>query len=314
MFLTGGTGSLGRAILARAEQAGWDAEFTVYSRDEVKQGETKAQFPRHRYVLGDVREEDWLRVAMRGHDAVIHTAAYKQVPAAEVNAVEAIETNVVGSRNVARVAYELGIPRVLGISTDKSCAAINAYGQSKALMEKIFGQACLWGATQFNCVRYGNVLGSRGSVVPFFRKQAAELGYITVTDPAMTRFWLTLEDAVDLVERGLAETERGTVIVPKAKASSMAVLAEAVCPGVPQADIGIRAGEKRHEQLIHGGESQHSDDIGPWFRVWPAYTLHRGNLEPGYEYRSDTAPQLSPYQLREMLGLCLCGRDCQCAS
>jgi UDP-N-acetylglucosamine 4,6-dehydratase len=302
IFLTGGTGSLGKAILARAEREGWDCEFTIFSRDEVKQGEMKAQYrpPKHRYVLGDVRDERWLSVVMRHHDAVVHAAAYKQVPAAEVNSGEAIESNVIGSRNIVRVAVDLGIPKVLGVSTDKACAPVNCYGQTKALMERLFQQANMWGTTQFNLIRYGNVLGSRGSVVPLFRQQAKD-GVITVTDDRMTRFWLTLDDAVDLVVAGLAETEPGTIIVPKAPASTMDTLALAVAPNAHVKVIGIRPGEKMHEQLIHAGESMHADDIGEHFRVYPAFTGHHGNLPEGYEYRSDTARQLSIEELRGML-------------
>ncbi len=313
VFLTGGTGSLGQALVARAEKEGWDCRFTVYSRDEVKQGEMKALYPQHRYVLGDVRDLDWLAIALRGHDLVIHAAAYKQVPAAEVNVGEAVETNVVGSRNVARAAVEAGVPRVLGISTDKACAPVNAYGESKALMEKLFAGACLWngGRTKFTCVRYGNVLGSRGSVVPLFRRQIAAGGPITFTDANMTRFWLTLNDAIDLILAGLAEEESGTVLIPKCGASSMQVLADAVlwavtpyphAPGtVPVREIGIRPGEKLHEQLVNAAESMHTDDIGEHYRIYPAYAGHRGNLPAGFEYRSDTARQLTIESLRRML-------------
>lgn len=308
IFLTGGTGSLGRAILARAEQDKWDCEFTVYSRDEVKQGECKAQYPRHRYVLGDVRDEAAMALHMRGHDVVIHTGAYKQVPAAEANTVEAIETNVLGSCNVARAALIADVRRVIGISTDKACSPINTYGQSKALMEKAFAQACLWGKTQFNCCRYGNVLGSRGSIVPLFERQRDAGGPLTLTDPAMTRFWLTLDEAVDIIEATAIEGIPGTVYVPKCPASTMATLAEAVAPECTIKVIGTRPGEKTHEQLLNRTEAMNADDIGPAFRIWPAYTGHRGSLREGYEYRSDTARQLSPCELRVMLDTGLCGK------
>jgi UDP-N-acetylglucosamine 4,6-dehydratase len=309
IFLTGGTGSLGHALVARAEQGGWDCQFTIYSRDEVKQGEMRSRYPSHRFVLGDVRDVDWLAIAMRGHDLVIHAAAYKQVPAAEVNVAEAVETNVVGSRNVARAAVQVGVPRVLGISTDKACAPVNAYGESKALMEKLFQGACLWsgGRARFHLVRYGNVLGSRGSVVPLFKRQIERGEPVTFTDAMMTRFWLTLDDAVDLIVAALAETIPGTVLIPKCPASTMYDLAAAVAGGaeafakIGHRILGIRPGEKHDEQLVNAAEAMHTDDIGSHYRIHPAYSGHHGNLPTGFEYRSDTARQLTIAELGRML-------------
>ncbi|MDP2660266.1 MAG: polysaccharide biosynthesis protein [Dehalococcoidia bacterium] len=300
VFLTGGTGSLGHALLDRADAEGWDCQFTVYSRDEVKQGDMRGTYPRHKFVLGDVRDLEALKLRMRGHDLVIHAGAYKQVPAAEVNVAEAIETNVIGSKNVALAAVRFGIPKVLGISTDKACAPTNAYGASKILMEKVFQEATTWGHTRFNLVRYGNVLGTRGSVVPLFVRQAQQ-GSITLTDPYMTRFWLTLRDAVDIVLKGIQEEEGGTVLVPMAPASTMLQLAEAVAPGADIKVIGIRPGEKTHEQLVHAGESMHADADGEWFRIFPAYAGHCGGLPPGFEYGSDTAPRLTVGMLRDFI-------------
>jgi UDP-N-acetylglucosamine 4,6-dehydratase/5-epimerase len=303
IFLTGGTGSLGTALLRRAESERWDCEFTIFSRDEMKQAETRSQFPRHRYVLGDVRDQDWLRLMMRGHETVVHAGAYKRIPEAEAHPAEAIYTNVIGSLNVAVAAVEAGVNRVVGISTDKAVGAYNCYGHTKGLMEKLFQTANRWGQTRFTLVRYGNVLGSRGSVVPFFRRQAAESGVITLTDPNMSRFWLTLDDAVNLVVMGL-EQPPGTILVPRASASSLAVLAEAVAPGARVRVIGIRPGEKMHEQLIHSGESMHTHEAGAYFRVWPASnaTMMITSLPVGFEYTSDKAPQLTVEQLRAMLG------------
>jgi UDP-N-acetylglucosamine 4,6-dehydratase/5-epimerase len=300
IFLTGGTGSLGRAILSRAERESWDCEFTVFSRTEAKQNEVRARFPRHHYVLGDVANEQDVQMAMRGHDVAIHAAAYKMVPQAEVNSAAAIGVNVTGSGNIARHAVLAGVQQVIGISTDKACAPVNLYGMTKAVMEKLFQDACNWGGTRFNLVRYGNVLGSTGSVVPLFKRQMGQ-GYVTITDDRMTRFWLTLDDAVDLVVKASEETEPGTIIVPKAPASSMVSLVLAVAPNAEMRTIGIRPGEKIHEQLIHAGESMHADDIGTHFRIYPAYTGRKGNLPDGFEYRSDLAPQVRVRELREML-------------
>jgi UDP-N-acetylglucosamine 4,6-dehydratase len=301
IFLTGGTGSLGKAILERASMEKWPAKFTVYSRDEVKQSELRAIYPKVKFLLGDVRDYEWLNIAMRGHDTVIHAGAYKQVPAAEVNAGEAIETNVIGSRNVVRAAITNGVGQVLGISTDKACAPINCYGETKALMEKLFQQANLLSDTKFTLVRYGNVLGSRGSVVPLFRKQVQQ-GKITLTDPNMTRFWLTLTDAVDLVIGGLALGMcRGDILIPKAKASTMLMLANVIGPDCPVEIIGIRPGEKINECLVHGGESMHTLEFKDGFIIKPAYTAYKGNLAAGYEYTSDNAIQLKREELSKMV-------------
>jgi UDP-N-acetylglucosamine 4,6-dehydratase len=305
VFITGGTGSLGNAFLKRAEALKWQA--TVFSRDEVKQAELKSKYPDHRFVLGDIRDANWLKRAMRGHDVVIHAAAYKQVPAAEVNSGQAAEVNVIGSLNVATAAVDTNIQKVIGISTDKACAPVNCYGATKMVMEKIFQEACNWGDTKFNLVRYGNVLGSRGSVVPLFQHQSKVLQMITLTNPRMTRFWLTLDQAVDLVVCALAERQAGTVLIPKCPASTMLVLAQAVAPhlvnNLKYKVIGVRPGEKTHEQLLHSGESMHTDDIETHFRVYPAFTNYVGNLPDGFEYTSATAHQLSVSELQQMIGL-----------
>lgn len=314
ILITGGTGSLGLALLKRFTAR--QHRCTVLSRDEVKQGEARSKFPDVKFALGDVRDYEWLQMVMRGHDTVIHAAAYKQVPAAEVNAGEAIETNVIGSRNVARAAVSVGVKRVVGISTDKACAPINCYGQTKALMEKLFQEACLWGDTNFNLVRYGNVLGSRGSVVPLFQKQLKD-GVVTLTDPRMTRFWLTLSQAVDLVERAMTyPREIGIILVPNAGASTMEDLLEAVVrhrvwpighdrelwdknPNIEY--IGIRPGEKMHEAMVHPGESAHTFRIPGGFCIHPAYSGIQGNLPEGFEYTSKDAPQISVSELVGML-------------
>jgi UDP-N-acetylglucosamine 4,6-dehydratase len=297
LFITGGTGSLGTRIIERANNQGWRCDITVYSRDEVKQSELKAKYPQYRYVLGDIRDYDWLTVAMRGHDLVIHAAAYKQVVSSEVNAGEAIETNVIGSRNVARAAVLNNIPTVIGISSDKSCAPVNLYGCTKACMEKLFQQACLWDSTNFLLVRYGNVIGSRGSVVPVFRQQAATSGIVTVTSLDMTRFWLTLDEAINLILEAEHIHENGTILIPKCHASSIRTLVAAIVPDAKVTVIGIRPGEKVHEQLVHGSESYNAKDIGDYFQLWPAYTSKHFNVEAGFSYASNTAPQLTVEQL-----------------
>lgn len=313
IFITGGTGSLGKALLHFFQHEGHH-DLTVYSRDEVKQTDLKREFPFVNFMLGDVRDYDRLYMAMRGHDTIIHAAAYKQVPSSEANVDEAIATNVIGSLNVARAAIWNNAAYVVGISTDKACQPVNAYGATKSLMEKLFQQANEWtDSTIFNLVRYGNVLDSRGSVVPLFRKQLRE-GRVTMTDPYMTRFWMTIEQAVNLVWDALDPMSRaqdGAIIVPQARASTMATLLEAVAEVENAARdwpytvevIGARAGEKKHEQLIHENESLHTlqpfHDY-PHYQIMPATDLSRVPRVP-FEYRSDMAPQLTIEELVEML-------------
>lgn len=302
VFLTGGTGSLGTAFLKRAQAESWPCIFTVYSRDEVKQAELKRLYPKYNYVLGDIRDTEWLAINMQDHNLVIHTAAYKQVPAAEVNSGQAISVNVIGSTSVARAAVQARVYRVIGVSTDKACAPVNCYGASKMLMEKLFQEANRWGQTTFNLVRYGNVLGSRGSVVPLFKQQAAQ-GFVTITDPNMTRFWMTLDDAVNLILLTIEHdgSTPGTIRIPKCNASTMLTLAEAVAPNVEIKVTGIRPGEKIHEKLIHSGESMHAFNTPGHFIIHPANSGYIGNLVSGYEYCSNTAPQLSVEQLRALI-------------
>jgi len=262
-------------------------------------------------VLGDVRDYERLRLMMRGHEIVVHAGAYKQVPSAEAHVDEAIATNVLGSLNVARAAVMSQVEVVVGVSTDKACQPVNAYGETKALMEKLFQQADRWGDTIFNLVRYGNVLGSRGSVVPLFREQLQRKA-VTLTDPEMTRFWMTMDDAVDLVIAASEDTDEcvkdGAVLVPLAPASDMQTLLAAVAmvenvdiDDIEIAFIGTRPGEKQHEQLIHHNESMHTlqpNDSLPYYQVLPATAEYRG--EP-FEYRSDTAARLDVPTLAEMV-------------
>jgi UDP-N-acetylglucosamine 4,6-dehydratase/5-epimerase len=314
IFLTGGTGSLGRALVQFFETRSDVEDVTVYSRDEVKQGEMRRDYPHARYMLGDVRDYDRLLLAMRGHDAVVHAGAYKQVPSAEANVDEAIHTNVIGSMNVARAALHTDVAYVVGVSTDKACMPVNAYGETKALMEKLFQQFdSLPGSTIFNVVRYGNVLGSRGSVVPLFRKQLLENAF-TVTDPDMTRFWMTLQDAVNLVWTALsnANVHDGAVLVPRCPASNMMTLLRAVIKVYGGSDaelhtsdvqiIGTRPGEKIHEQLIHRNESMHTlepNEWVPYYQILPATDEYRAPAS--FEYYSANARQLTVDEVASML-------------
>ena len=301
VLVTGGTGSLGQAILARAAAEGWDARFIVYSRDEVKQAAVRAAHPDVRCVLGDVRDAETLEAAMRGVDVVVHAAAYKRVPEAERETMACVQANVVGSMTVVREALRVGVPRVIGISTDKACSPISAYGASKMLMERLFQSvADRLPRVSFALVRFGNVIASRGSVVPLFRAQAEAGGPLRLTDPTMTRFWLTLDDAVDLVVASVV-LDSGTVLVPRCWASSMATMAEAVAPGVPTVTIGARSAEKHDEQVLNAHESPYAREAWPCFLLRPLSGAPDAQLPDGFEYRSDTAPQFTPAALRDVL-------------
>ncbi len=302
VLVTGGSGSLGDALLSRAHLEGWDASFTVYSRDEAKQAILRERFPGVRYVLGDVCDIESLTAAARDADVIVHAAAYKRVPEAERQPIVCAQANVTGSANIVAVARRLGIPRVIGISTDKACAPINAYGASKLLMERMFQAEALErpAGPRFTLTRYGNVIASRGSVVPAFRAQAASGGPLRLTDPAMTRFWLTLDDAVDLVVAAL-RLPSGTILVPEARSSTMAVMAEALIPGVPTISTGNRGGEKLHEQLLNAHESHYATRTPSGFLLGPIGMSVPEPLPEGFELRSDTAHQYDVAELRAVL-------------
>jgi UDP-N-acetylglucosamine 4,6-dehydratase len=302
VLITGGTGSLGQAILRRADMEGWDAAFTVFSRDEAKQAALHEKYPWVRCVLGDVRDRAGLEAAMRGADVVIHAAAYKRVPEAERQPIVCCEANVIGSANVVHAARKLGTPQVVGISTDKACQPINAYGATKLLMERMFVAEALErpDGPRFTLTRYGNVIASTGSVVPAFRAQAAAGGPLRLTDPSSTRFWITLDDAVDLIVEALA-LPSGLLLVPRSRASSMAVMAEAVAPGVPRVQIENRGGEKPHETLLNEYEAPYAVPSGLGYVIAPMVGPVVGSLREGFAYRSDTAPQYTVDSLRAVL-------------
>ncbi len=298
ILLTGGTGSFGNAFAERI-QADWpDATLRLYSRDELKQSEMREKLGdlQFRYLIGDVRDHDRLVRAAQGADVIIHAAAMKQVPACEYNPFEAVQTNVIGTQNVVNAAIDAGVERVIALSTDKAVNPANLYGATKLCAEKIVVQGNTYAAqsnTRLSCVRYGNVVGSRGSVVPLFRKQIAE-GRITITDERMTRFWITLPQAVDLVLFALDEARGGEIFVPKIPSMKVVDLAEAMAPGSPRQVVGIRPGEKLHEILLTADESRHAVDAGnlyivlpeqPWWEreAWPGGQ----HLAEGFSYTSD---------------------------
>lgn len=287
VLITGGTGSLGQAIVRRARRENWNCDIIIFSRDEYKQSLMKSRYPEYRYMLGDVRDADALDLVCRDADYIIHTAAYKQVPSSEANAQEAVKTNVIGSMNVALSAMRAGVVHVVGISTDKACEPINCYGQSKAVMERLFQSYAAYNSTTFSLVRYGNVVGSRGSIVPFFLKQAEKGGPFTITDRRMTRFWLSLEQSVNLIIKAFSEGISGTIIVPKVPSMKVEDVARAINPNIEILDIGIRPGEKIQESLVSSGEALHTEDIGTHYRIYPATFGFLGNLPFDFSYTTD---------------------------
>jgi len=315
ILITGGTGSFGTAFLRTALEEHDPAAIRVYSRDELKQSELQNHFndERLRFLVGDVRNVERLTLAMRGADLVIHTAALKQVPVCEYNPFEAVQTNIMGAQNVVQAAIANDVPKVLALSTDKAVNPVNLYGATKLCAEKIVVQANAYAGdspARFASVRYGNVIGSRGSVIPLFKLQS-EVGELTITDEAMTRFWISLDEAVAFVIECLGRMQGGEVFVPKIPSMRIIDLAEAIAPDVPRRIIGIRPGEKVHEVLITEDESRHAVRMENYFAIYPSFAFWRSSeypkgeeLPPGFRYSSNTNDEwLSVQQLRELAGL-----------
>jgi len=284
ILLTGGTGSFGGRFAARVLSEHSPRSLTVYSRDELKQSELRRSLPddRIRWIIGDVRDRDRLRGVMRGIDVVVHAAALKQVASDEANPTEAIATNVGGALNVVSTAIDAGVKRALLISSDKACSPLNLYGQTKAVAEKLFVWANSDGPGLFSAVRYGNVAGSRGSVIPLWREQAKQ-GVLTLTDPNATRFWLTLDQGVDFVLWALGNMRGGEVFVPRLPSVSVRVLAEAVAQGAAWRVVGLGAAEKPHELLVSRDEARRA---APTETGWAIYPSVRNVMSDGWEYGS----------------------------
>lgn len=278
VLVTGGTGSFGRKFVDILLKEHRPKKLIIFSRDELKQHEMRQVFPDHegspvRYFIGDVRDQNRLERAFHGVDLVVHAAALKQVPACEYNPIEAIQTNIVGAKNVIEAAIDQGVSRVLALSTDKAVNPVNLYGATKLCAEKLFVQGNAYsgeGATSFSCVRYGNVVGSRGSVIPLFVDQR-KTGRITVTDPRMTRFWLTLDQGVRFVVKCIDRMHGGEVFVPKIPSMNIMDLAAAIAPDCQVDNVGIRPGEKLHESLISEDEARNSLELADMFVVEPLH-------------------------------------------
>jgi UDP-N-acetylglucosamine 4,6-dehydratase len=312
VLVTGGTGSFGNRFVDIMLERHRPRRLVVFSRDELKQSEMMARFkhPSLRFFVGDVRDRDRLQRAMHGIDVVVHAAALKQIPSCEYNPFEAIQTNVIGAQNVIDAAIDQGVKRVMAISTDKAVNPINLYGATKLCAEKLFVQGNAYGygrGTIFSVVRYGNVIGSRGSVIPLFAAQRAT-GTVTVTDPGMTRFWLRLEEGVGFAIRCTERMRGGEIFVPKIPSMRILDLVEAVAPGCRVEVIGIRPGEKLHEALIAEEESRQVVELDDMFVLEPIYPSWafaglEGGQRPGagFRYSSEANKHwLSPAEMQEL--------------
>ncbi len=282
ILVTGGTGSFGKKFIEIMLDEHPPAKLIVFSRDEQKQHEMRQSgynHPNLRYFIGDIRDYQRLRRAFEGVDFVVHAAALKQVPACEYNPMEAVKTNILGSSNVIDAALDSNVEKVIALSTDKAVNPINLYGATKLAAEKLFVQSNAYAGgrrTRFACVRYGNVVGSRGSVVPVFMRQRDE-GVVSITDERMTRFWISLEQGVRFVIRCLEEMQGGEVFVPKIPSMKVVDLAKAVAPEAKVNIIGIRPGEKLHEVLISEDEARTVVELDDMYVVQPAEALWFGH-------------------------------------
>ncbi|WP_379548694.1 UDP-N-acetylglucosamine 4,6-dehydratase (inverting) [Qipengyuania sp. DSG2-2] len=318
IFITGGTGSFGKAFVRTVlERYPGIKRLVIFSRDELKQFEMQQEFPQSkypglRYFLGDVRDEARLRRALEGIDIVIHAAALKQVPAAEYNPFECIKTNILGAQNLIEACLDSDVERLVALSTDKAAAPINLYGATKLASDKLFVAAnTIQGdrGIRFSVVRYGNVMGSRGSVIPFFLDKKST-GTLPITDERMTRFNISLQDGVEMVLWSLENAEGGEILVPKIPSYRITDVAEAIGPDCKHPVVGVRPGEKIHEEMITASDSFNTVDLGKFYAILPvqmdidAYNERNGGtrVEPGFAYNSgDNEDFLTVEQLRDLI-------------
>jgi len=319
ILITGGTGSFGQKFTETIFQKAKPREVVIFSRDEFKQSEMAKRFPPDQYpirfFLGDIRDKERLQRAFTNIDYVVHAAALKQVPALEANPFEAVKTNVLGAQNIVEAALDCNVHKVIALSTDKAVSPINLYGATKLAMEKIMIAANAYvrhRPISFSAVRYGNVVGSRGSVIPFFcdliRSGVREL---PVTDERMTRFWITLEGGVELVMKAMEIAEGGEVFIPKIPSMKISDLVAALPGKCTSKVVGIRPGEKLHESLLGEDEGRSAMDRGSYYAVLPQFSFQRKGVIPetgtpvknGFSYRSDTNDQwLTMEELHSMIG------------
>lgn len=321
ILITGGTGSFGRSFVARSLKVFPSLErLVVFSRDELKQFEMQQQFPERefpqlRYFIGDVRDKDRLRRALYGVDTVIHAAALKQVPAAEYNPFEAVKTNIIGGQNVIEASIDAGVNNVVALSTDKAAAPINLYGATKLASDKLFVAGNNFRGRhdiKLSVVRYGNVMGSRGSVIPFFLKKRDE-GSIPITDDRMTRFSITLDEGVDLVLYALKNMWGGEIFVPKIPSYRIVDVAEAIAPSMRREVVGVRPGEKIHEEMITETDALSTIEFDKYFVILPSFqpawsvetfrsTFGGRYCTDGFRYNSGTNTDwLTVEQIRDLI-------------
>lgn len=317
ILITGGTGSFGKKFTERVLKEYNPKKIIIYSRDEYKQYLMQRQFSEYaekmRYFIGDVRDKERFARACDGVDIIIHAAALKQVPAAEYNPLEAIKTNIDGARNIIDVAIDKGVEKVVALSTDKAVSPVNLYGATKMVSDKLFIAGNSYTGdknTNFSVVRYGNVSGSRGSVIPFFKTLIDE-GKTTlpITDMRMTRFWITLDEAVDLVIKAIGEAKGGELFIHKCPSFKVTDLAEAMLPGCELEDVGIRPGEKLHEVMITSEDSRSAYEYDDYYIIYPDLDCFECEVKEGgklvedrFSYSSDNNKEwLSVEEIREAL-------------
>lgn len=321
VLVTGGTGSFGQKFVETVLGNYKPKKVIVFSRDELKQFEMRKvlgqkRYPAVRYFIGDVRDRDRLYRAMDGVDIVVHAAALKQVPTAEYNPIEAVKTNVLGAANVIDAAIDRNVKKVIALSTDKAANPINLYGATKLCADKLFVAGGSYSGphgTRFCVVRYGNVIGSRGSVIPIFLKMR-ETGVLPITHPRMTRFWITLEQGVSFVLSCLARMSGGEIFVPKIPSMNIMDLVRAIGPNCRTEIVGLRPGEKMHEVMVPEDDAFHTDEYKDCYVILPAFNNGDSGIRAGrnggrpcpegFRYSSDNNPQwLTVKQLREMAGI-----------
>lgn len=314
VLVTGGTGSFGNKFTELMLAEYHPRKLIIFSRDELKQHEMRVSgfdHPSLRYFIGDVRDPQRLERAFSGVTVVVHAAALKQVPACEYNPFEAIQTNIGGAKNVIEAAINQGVRRIVALSTDKAVNPVNLYGASKLCAEKVFVQANAYAGakdTRFSCARYGNVVGSRGSVIPMFLEQR-KTGKVSITDPRMTRFWITLEQGARFVIRCIEQMRGGEIFVPKIPSMKLIDMAEAVAPGCAVECIGIRPGEKLHEVLLSEDEARNTVEMDDMYIVQPAHSWWQKEnwknaraLPEGFRYASENNQQwLTRRELFELI-------------
>ena len=320
ILVTGGTGSFGQCFVQRLLKSHKPKKVIVFSRDELKQDKMRHEIQDHRlrFFIGDVRDCSRLKRAFQGVDIVVHAAALKQVPACEYNPFEAVKTNILGAQNIIDASIDCGVKRVLALSTDKAVNPINLYGATKLVHEKLFVDGNAYSgdnAARFSVVRYGNVVGSRGSVIPLFIAKRGS-GVLPVTDIRMTRFWITLDQGVDFVLRCLGAMHGGEIFVPKIASMRIVDMARIIVPNARLRVIGIRPGEKLHELLIHSDEARRARDMKDFFVILPESPVftnthweHGKSLPEGFQYSSETNSKwLTPKEMKAMVRPLLKGK------